>query len=105
MTKLEKILPFCAPWHGGGHGIIEDREEAIRLANMENPREVRWFTDASAKNDLVGAAVVGQFATGRNYTKTKTLGARDDLNAYYAELKAILMALQLVKRGLDQCSQ
>ena len=105
MTKLEKILPFCAPWHGGGHGIIEDREEAIRLANMENPREVRWFTDASAKNDLVRAAVVGRFATGRNYTKTKTLGARDDLNAYYAEQTAILMALQLVKRGFDQCSQ
>ena len=73
MTKLEKILSFwVSPWHGG-HGIIEDREEAIRLADMENPRKAKWFTGASAKSGLVGAEVVGQFATGRNYTEAKTL--------------------------------
>jgi ribonuclease HI len=102
LTKLEKILPFCVPpWRGGGHGVIQDREEAMRVANTAKPKEIRWYTDASEKDGFVGAAVVGQFATGINYTDAKTLGTSNDINAYYAELTAILMALRLVKRCIE----
>lgn len=96
LTNLETIQPFYVPpWRGGIQGTMDNREEAIRIANAHEPGEIRWFTDASGNNSRIGAAAVGRVGT-RDYMEAMTLGTQENLSVHYAEPAAIFMALRLV---------
>lgn len=89
LSRLETITPYCIPpWQPRPQVVIPpSREEAAERAKSHDT--VALYTDGSARNGLVGIGVTWS----PQYAEATTIGDEDNLNAYFAELFAIDLAI------------
>ena len=102
--RMEVIYPYIiVPWKERLSPTIEPKEKAVETAKASHG--IRIATSASVKRGTVGMGgaiydTLGIVTDKEPTTYSVTLGAREEQNAYTAELAAIAMALRCLPTHL-----
>ncbi|KUM55612.1 hypothetical protein ACN42_g11637 [Penicillium freii] len=87
-----------APWNKPPKVHIEDREQARSTHEKAISRlSVRLYTDGSGYQGGIGAAVYPVHPNAQDDSRLCNMGTDDDATVYAAELRAIEMALEIIK--------
>lgn len=99
MIDMETIGAFTvAPWHLSTTQMVNittNRETAAKKCADARGTELQMFTDGSWKNGTVGYSVVVWMDGMVKNHRQRTIGLKDQVNVYIAELAAIIEAVDL----------
>ncbi|QQK42176.1 reverse transcriptase [Penicillium digitatum] len=93
-----------APWTKPPRVYIEERERAINTHKRTTEQlyaPARLYTDGSGYQGGIGAAVYPAYPYRRNEARLCNMGTDDDATVYAAELRAIEMALEVIKERFN----
>jgi ribonuclease HI len=88
-NRAEKIPAIgCEPWSPKAHVHILDKE-AAKLATVEQPATIDFYTDGSVRN---GRAGIGIWASA--WEASRTIRRTEETNVHLTELEAIWVAIK-----------
>ena len=100
LNRLEKRIPHVVPpwWTPPSVRIDESPDYSIKEHNATEPGAMRIYTDGSSINNHVGAAAVMPTppVEGIRTIRTEYMGRATTSTVYTAELKGLVLALQIV---------
>ncbi|KAG0158785.1 hypothetical protein PDIDSM_6304 [Penicillium digitatum] len=85
----------------GAIGEYLGEQEGIHPGTMDQATKARLYTDGSGYQGGIGAAVYPAYPYRRNEARLCNMGTDDDATVYAAELRAIEMALEVIKERFN----